>query len=126
MVSTECMRSSLPSSRLHFAVLPGKGRRALAFAQCAADAGNPALGLRCGYRLREAAMADTNVHTRKPGRAFPGHWVCFGCRKMFRKSAQACVCPQCAVPMIEMGPYFEPPKRSNRQMWDVLNALARD
>ena len=71
-------------------------------------------------------MADTNVHTRKPGRAFPGHWVCFGCRKMFRKSAQACVCPRCAVPMIEMGPYFEPPKRSNRQMWDVLNALARD
>jgi hypothetical protein len=28
--------------------------------------------------------------------------------------------------MVEMGPYFEPPKRSNRPMWETLKALARD
>ena len=59
-------------------------------------------------------------------RKFAGHWVCFGCRKMFRKSVRDCVCPQCAEPMAEMGAYFEPPKRSNVRMWEMLNALARD
>ena len=34
----------------------------------------------------------------KPRRNFAGHWVCFTCRKMFRKCAQDCVCPQCAEP----------------------------
>ena len=57
---------------------------------------------------------------------FAGHWVCFACRKMFHKSAQNCVCPQCAQAMIEMGTYFEPPKKSNQRMWEVLKALADD
>jgi hypothetical protein len=43
---------------------------------------------------------------------------------MFKKSARECVCPQCAKPMIEMGAYFEPPKQSNRRMWELLEALA--
>ena len=59
-------------------------------------------------------------------RKFAGHWVCFTCRKMFRKSAQNCVCPECAEPMIEMGAYFEPPKKSNPRMWEVLKELACD
>lgn len=59
-------------------------------------------------------------------RKFAGHWVCFACRKMFRKFAPSCVCPQCAEPMTEMGAYFEPPKRSNYRIWEMLNALARD
>ena len=72
-------------------------------------------------------MAATNkIPAPKRGRNFAGHWVCFSCRKMFRKSAQSCVCPHCAGPMVEMGPYFEPPKRSNRPMWETLKALARD
>jgi hypothetical protein len=43
---------------------------------------------------------------------------------MFRKSAQNCVCPQCAEPMLEMGAYFEPPQKANQRMWEVLKALA--
>src|SRR5579863_997737 len=62
----------------------------------------------------------------KQPRRFAGHWVCFPCRKMFHKSGPKCVCPQCAQPMIEMGAYFEPPKRSNQRMWDMLRALACD
>ena len=62
----------------------------------------------------------------KQHRNFAGHSVCFGCRKMFRKAAQKCVCPQCAEPMTEMGAYFEPPKKSDQRTWEVLKALARD
>jgi hypothetical protein len=43
---------------------------------------------------------------------------------MFRKSTQACVCPQCANAMIEMGAYFEPPRQSNQRLWELLEALA--
>ena len=57
--------------------------------------------------------------------AFAGHWVCFRCRKMFRKSSRECVCPQCANPMVEMGSYFEPPKQSSKRLWELLEALAR-
>ena len=56
--------------------------------------------------------------------AFAGHWVCFRCRKMFKKSARECVCPQCANAMVEMGAYFEPPKQSSKRMWELLEALA--
>src|SRR5262249_45384556 len=56
------------------------------------------------------------------------HWVCFACRKVFRKpshsSTFAYVCPQCRVSMTDMGTYFEPPKQSNRRMWDLMKALA--
>jgi hypothetical protein len=44
--------------------------------------------------------------------------------KMFKKSSRQCVCPQCAKAMIEMGPYFEPPKQSSKRMWELLDALA--
>src|SRR5262245_24390765 len=52
------------------------------------------------------------------------HWVCFECRKMFKRPfraendgldptapARPYVCPQCRKPMINMGLYFEPPRR---------------
>jgi len=62
----------------------------------------------------------------KQDRTCAGHWTCFGCRKMFRKSAQNCVCPQCSEPMTNMGPYFEPPKNSAHRIWELLRALAAD
>jgi hypothetical protein len=58
--------------------------------------------------------------TRRP----TGHCVCFHCRKMFRKFSRTCPCPQCGQGMIDMGPYFEPPRKSNRRMWELLAALA--
>jgi hypothetical protein len=43
---------------------------------------------------------------------------------MFKKSSRECVCPQCAVAMVEMGAYFEPPKQSCKRMWELLETLA--
>ena len=34
------------------------------------------------------------------------------------------MCPQCAKAMVEMGPYFEPPKQSSKRVWELLEALA--
>ena len=60
------------------------------------------------------------------------HFVCFACRKMFRKDAYAelpadnrpvtyeeyrPVCPQCRQPMHNMGKEFQPPKFSDVKAW---------
>ncbi len=57
---------------------------------------------------------------------YRSRWVCFPCRKMFRKDpgAAAVVCPQCRRPMIDMGCYFETPAQSDRKMWSLLQRLA--
>jgi hypothetical protein len=34
------------------------------------------------------------------------------------------VCPQCAKPMIEMGRFFVPPKRTQVRLWGSLESLA--
>ena len=92
-------------------------------------------GLPTGARVERYDVSSLNSNTMpstnefpgfKARRRFAGHWVCFSCRKMFHNAAPKCVCPQCAQPMIEMGTYFEPPKRSDQRMWDTLKALAGD
>lgn len=54
------------------------------------------------------------------------HWACFDCRKNFAKeeSASARKCPECAKPMIDMGAYFEPPRKLNKKRWAVMKVLA--
>jgi len=54
------------------------------------------------------------------------HWACFDCRKSFAKdqSDTARKCPECAKPMIDMGAYFEPPRKLNRKRWAVMKVLA--
>jgi hypothetical protein len=54
------------------------------------------------------------------------HWACFDCRKSFAKdeSASARKCPECAKPMIDMGAYFEPPRKLNVKRWAVMKVLA--
>ena len=54
------------------------------------------------------------------------HWACFDCRKSFAKdeSETARKCPECAAPMIDMGAYFEPPRRLNKKRWEVMKILA--
>ena len=54
------------------------------------------------------------------------HWACFDCRKSFAKEASATPrkCPECAKPMIDMGAYFEPPRRLSIKRWAVMKLLA--
>ncbi len=54
------------------------------------------------------------------------HWACFDCRKSFAKDASDVPrkCPECAKPMIDMGAYFEPPRKLNKKRWEVMRVLA--
>ena len=57
------------------------------------------------------------------------HWACFDCRKSFAKEpvvkdASARKCPECAKPMIDMGAYFEPPRKLSKKRWEVMKVLA--
>ena len=67
------------------------------------------------------------------------HWVCFACRKQFRKplapirrehaqdSAQPeeqQPCPECKGSMIDMGKYFRPPRRRDKRDWEQLRLMA--
>jgi hypothetical protein len=60
------------------------------------------------------------------------HWVCFDCRKMFRKVSRWGThieglpheCPECKQPMRDMGIYFEPPRRNDIDAWKRLELLA--
>ena len=65
------------------------------------------------------------------------HWVCFDCRKMFKRPARpenvasgpltsACPyrCPQCGESMRDMGVYFEPPRRRDISGWARMKLLA--
>jgi hypothetical protein len=79
-------------------------------------------------------VAFVTAINRFPGwnqKRTPGaHWVCFSCRKMFRKmdrhaiAKSAALCPQCRQPMIDMGSYFETPKHSNSRLWALMEELA--
>lgn len=64
----------------------------------------------------------------KTGFAFT-HWACFDCRKSFAKEPVARnmpprKCPECAKPMIDMGAYFEPPRKLNKKRWEIMKILA--
>lgn len=65
------------------------------------------------------------------------HWVCFECRKMFKRPFRVendgshpkaperpYVCPQCREPMINMGMYFEPPRQNDLASWKRMRLLA--
>src|SRR4029078_2075362 len=63
---------------------------------------------------------------------FKEHFVCFTCRKMFKKTSYAelsvdkrpatyeeyqPVCPQCGQSMHNLGKEFEPPRQSDLKAW---------
>lgn len=54
------------------------------------------------------------------------HWACFECRKSFAKdpSEKPRKCPECKQPMIDMGAYFEPPRKLSVKRWKVMKVLA--
>ena len=54
------------------------------------------------------------------------HWACFECRKSFAKDASDSPrkCPECAKEMIDMGAFFEPPRKLNKKRWEVMKTLA--
>ena len=71
--------------------------------------------------------------------SLPQHWVCFHCRKQFRKEPdlnkdeglfdgksdrKGCLCPECKHPMINMGKYFQVPRRRDRKAWKQLHQWA--
>lgn len=54
------------------------------------------------------------------------HWACFDCRKSFAKeeNANARKCPECAKLMIDMGAFFEPPRKLSIKRWAIMKILA--
>ncbi len=54
------------------------------------------------------------------------HWACFNCRKNYAKDASDTPrkCPECTKPMIDMGAFFEPPRRLSEKRWAVMKVLA--
>jgi len=65
------------------------------------------------------------------------HWVCFECRKMFKRPfriendkvnpkspARPYFCPQRREQMINMGLYFEPPRQEDIASWERMRLLA--
>ena len=74
------------------------------------------------------------------GRPYKTHWVCFHCRKMFKRNnfcewpdsqkrrfstEPIARCPQCRVPMTDMGVDFRPPRKADRKAWRTANSLAK-
>lgn len=76
------------------------------------------------------------------------HWVCFACRKQFRKPAYFMrvaswslpyqtsrwelrkrhealeyACPECKAALVNMGKYFKPPRREDIREWESLRLL---
>ena len=53
-------------------------------------------------------------------------FVCFGCRKTFRKphSVAHRFCPQCRQPMTMLGRKFHSPKSSDAKQWKKVQILA--
>lgn len=35
-------------------------------------------------------------------------------------------CPECARPMIDMGAYFEPPRKLNKRRWAAIRVIAEE
>ena len=75
------------------------------------------------------------------------HWVCFECRKQLRKPLhqkrspewlaetqslrwkrkvirEDRSCPECGAALVNMGKYFRPPRRENKQEWENVRRLA--
>ena len=68
-------------------------------------------------------------------RALPykNHFACFGCRKMFRKPPSQDLpeairkpyvpeCPECRLPMHNMGKAFTPPRQNKVKLWREIES----
>lgn len=58
------------------------------------------------------------------------HWACFGCRKMFRNHrgeapVRGLKCPECKLPMRNMGLDFKAPRASDVAQWKKVEILFR-
>ena len=63
------------------------------------------------------------------------HYACFSCRKMFNEPSylrrfdrkglgvDAITCPECRMPMRNMGKEFKPPRRGNIRQWRKVELL---
>ena len=100
--------------------------------------------------LRWTLPFSAGIHSRKTwagrGKAAMSvsinqHWVCFECRKQFRRTIppiglptpkqeyeanERQPCPVCAAPTVNMGRYFCPPRRNDRRAWEQMRLLANE
>lgn len=68
------------------------------------------------------------------------HFACFACRKAYKQVARADLpeherpapgvqrvvpCPQCGVPMADVGPDFEAPRQADVKRWQVVELFHR-
>jgi len=61
------------------------------------------------------------------------HYACLTCRKVFRRRQDMesraprkgeHPCPDCGAPMMNLGPYFKAPKRTDLKQWAKVSLLA--
>lgn len=65
-------------------------------------------------------------------------WVCFECRKMFRYLRQvedarpgvpphspAKACSACDNPLVNIGSFFAPPTKSEKELWEAARLVAQ-
>ena len=82
-------------------------------------------------------MSDSPINSNIAPNRNLEHWVCFSCRKMFKRPSYlendganpkspviAHKCPQCDEGMINMGLYFEPPPQRDLAAWQRMELLA--
>ena len=61
--------------------------------------------------------------------AYLQHYVCFECRKTFKKpftTSDQYLCPQCRLPMTNMGTDFKAPPQKDLKQWRKAEILARE
>lgn len=68
-------------------------------------------------------LPSKGTNLRGPTYLFP--YVCFACRKTFRKPpAKAAVsCPECAHPMVMLNRKFSSPKQRDAEQWEKVQQL---
>jgi hypothetical protein len=97
----------------------------------------------CYDAIEEAILATgvAPVMCRYAFHNYRDHFACFACRKAFKywqwepcdeatwkkqhlkHMPRRIVCPDCGEPMVDMGLDFKAPKKSNREQWQILEAL---
>ena len=62
---------------------------------------------------------------RRKAEVYREHFVCFPCRKQFKKPAgtREALCPDCGQPMTPVNKDFRPPRRANENAWKRIKAF---
>lgn len=60
-----------------------------------------------------------------PYKGLVGPYVCFACRKSFKRSRglESAPCSDCGLPMIELNQKFQAPPKRDKAAWEVVEFL---